>query len=603
MNRRWVTISVSLGLATAALVATAGTVAASAVSAGVGAQQASVSVMPNPVGMMDCNGHSTKYRDVKQDLGGGCTDPLGYWDGSAWRFSDNGSYVGHDEPSVKFISNAPGSGNNMTYIMQLSTDPVAAPTVPSKGKAVSDYAELSPAPWFGLPICDPNSYPENPCTPDSDANGGAISDPNAAGSAFMELQFYPPGFTPFVDSQSCDPTHWCAAVTIDSLEAQFNFVDLNPACTEPVNFAYLQRNGIPAGPPSPQLTDLSTFTPNSETLLMNPGDTLVTTIKDTSQGLLTEVTDLTTRQSGYMVASARNGFMNTNYQTCAGTPFNFHAEYNTAAQQNQVPWAALEGGVLMEQEIGHFEACGSVTNSLPYSTGYQDGQTFSDPSMFQTCVGGSEAPSLTGEGGCDLSTGICQNPTTEGGAACPSNNFASGYLCEFSDAACFPAGARTIEVNGVPQVVSWPIAGCQANFFQNGDLDFDGTPYIRDWPDGSPNHPTTFSYVGPISNGRSYPKIQFETDVAGSENNCDIFSGSGCEVPPLTDGNQPAFYPFWTIGRSPFLGCAWNFGNVIPGRTVRNFNFDSEYGTADTARYGGTLTSPVLPNPMNSTTC
>ena len=51
----------------------------------------------------------------------------------------------------------------------------------------------------------------------------------------MELQFYPPGFTPFVDSQSCDPTHWCAAVTIDSLEAEFNFVDLNPACTEPVN--------------------------------------------------------------------------------------------------------------------------------------------------------------------------------------------------------------------------------------------------------------------------------------------------------------------------------------------------------------------------------
>ncbi len=74
-------------------------------------------------------------------------------------------------------------------------------------------------------------------------------------------------------------------------------------------------------------------------------------------------------------------------------------------------------------------------------------------------------------------------------------------------------------------------------------------------------------------------------------------------MPPLTDGNQPAFYPFWTIGRSPFFGCAWNFGNVIPGRTVKNFNFDSEYGTADTARYGGTLTSPVLPNPMNSTTC
>ena len=47
-----------------------------------------------------------------------------------------------------------------------------------------------------MPICDPKSYPQNPCTPDSDTNSGLISDPNAAGSAFMELQFYPPGFTP-----------------------------------------------------------------------------------------------------------------------------------------------------------------------------------------------------------------------------------------------------------------------------------------------------------------------------------------------------------------------------------------------------------------------
>ncbi len=155
---------------------------------------------------------------------------------------------------------------------------------------------------------------------------------------------------------------------------------------------------------------------------------------------MTEVTDLTTHQSGYMVASGRNGFMNTNYKTCAGTPFNFHAEYNTAAQQNQVPWAALEGGVLMEQEIGHFEACSSVTNSLPYSTGYQDGQTFSDPSMFQTCVGGSEAPSLTGEGGCDPSTGICQNPTTEGGAACPEQQLRLRLPVRILRRGLFPGG-------------------------------------------------------------------------------------------------------------------------------------------------------------------
>ena len=208
MGKRWArlcalfgSLIVIIGTTTAAsLAATAATGQSSAKAA------ASAGVAPNATSEMDCNGHSPKYKDVKQDLGGGCTDPLGYWNGQSWRFKDNGVYIGHDEPSVKFISQAPGTGNNMAYVMRLATDPHAQPTISPTGKTVSDYAELSPAPWFGLPICDPNSYPLNPCTPDSDTNSGAINDPNAAGSAFMELQFYPPGYAPWLDGPSCDAT-------------------------------------------------------------------------------------------------------------------------------------------------------------------------------------------------------------------------------------------------------------------------------------------------------------------------------------------------------------------------------------------------------------
>src|SRR5204863_3312572 len=53
---------------------------------------------------------------------------------------------------------------------------------------------------------------------------------------------------------------------------------------EPVNFAFIQRNGVPAGPPSPQLSDLSTVTPNSQTLMMNPGDVIRTHMWDASIG-------------------------------------------------------------------------------------------------------------------------------------------------------------------------------------------------------------------------------------------------------------------------------------------------------------------------------
>jgi hypothetical protein len=597
MGKRWARLCALAGSLIVIIgTATWGGLAASAAAARPAAASASAGVKPDSTGMMDCNGHSSKYHDVKVDLGGGCTDPRGNWGG---RFEDNGVYVGHDEPSVKFISSAPGSGNNMTYVMRLAKDPKGKPTVSPNGKTVSDYAELSPAPWFGLPICDPGSYPQNPCTPDSDSNSGGINDPNAAGSAFLEVQLYPPGYQPFVDAPSCDATHWCAALTIDSLESEFNFANLNTACEEPTNFAFLQRNGVPTGPPSPQLADVSTFTPNTQTLLMNQGDTLALSLRDTPQGLLVVANDLTTHQTGYMVASGKNGFMNTNYKTCAGTPFNFHPEYNTAKQQNQVPWAALEGGVLMEQEMGHFEPCSSITNSYPYTASYADGQTFDDPDTAQTCVGGFEGPGKVGEGPCNATTGVCQNATTEGGGACPSDNFNSGDLCEYSDMTCVPAGPRPVIVDGTTEKLNWPIAGCQDNYFQNGDLDFDGSSYIHDWPDGSATHPTSFAYIGPFTHGRSYPQIQFETDIAGSEADCNVATGAGCTAPPL----GAKFYAFWSLSRSHQLGCSWNFGDVIRGRTITDFGGDAQYGTPNVARYGGTLTSPVLANPQTKRWC
>jgi hypothetical protein len=75
---------------------------------------------------------------------------------------------------------------------------------------------------------------------------------------------------------------------------------------------------------------------------------------------------------------------------------------------------------------------------------------------------------------------------------------------------CVPAGPRPVNFNGTVVKLSWPISGCQDNFFQNGDLDFDGSSCINDWPDGSPNHPTSFEYIWPFSHGKSYPQIQFE---------------------------------------------------------------------------------------------
>ena len=214
---------------------------------------------PNAPNELDCNGWSSVYQAVKPDFGGLCTDPITVKNGKGTRFVDNGWYVGHDEPSIKFISNKPGSGNQMTYFMQLPIDPAATPTASG---SVTDYGELSVAPWFGLPICDPNSYPQNPCKPDSDKNTG-LGAATDAGSAFLELQLYPPGFTPFIDSESCSKTKWCSALTIDSLECTFGFATCNPDLRRARATLRISRtNGVPTGPPNPQLTDVSTFLPN-----------------------------------------------------------------------------------------------------------------------------------------------------------------------------------------------------------------------------------------------------------------------------------------------------------------------------------------------------
>ena len=96
-------------------------------------------------------------------------------------------------------------------------------------------------------------------------------------------------------------------MTIDSLACNFGFEFCNSNCEEPVNFAWIQRDGVPAGPPSPQLTNVQTTTPNSQTLMMSQGDSIKLTIKDTRDGLKIVIDDLSTGQSGSMVASEATG--------------------------------------------------------------------------------------------------------------------------------------------------------------------------------------------------------------------------------------------------------------------------------------------------------
>jgi hypothetical protein len=124
------------------------------------------------------------------------------------------------------------------------------------------------------------------------------------------------------------------------------------------------------------------------------------------------------------------------------------------------------------------------------------------------------------------------------------------------------------------------VTGCQDDLVQNGDLDFDGTPYWPDWPTSTtPNtFPSTFLQRAPTTvGGANYPQFQFQTDVALSESTCAGPAGPGCAVPPP---NAPgAFYPYWTNSSA----CTWEFGNMSNGNT---FGQDAQYGTNQFATIG-----------------
>ncbi|MGN6377852.1 MAG: hypothetical protein ACTHNU_02775, partial [Gaiellales bacterium] len=411
---------------------------------------------------------------------------------------------------------------------------------------------LTLAPWFSMNLCDSHSFPQTACRPRSDSNA-----PNPStgypggGSAFMELQFYTPGFAPFSTSISCDNTHWCSALTIDSLECQADGT-CNDTCSEPVNFAWIQGNGVPTGPPSPQESNLATYTPNSHTLMMNQGDTIRIHMFDANvrggRALEIRETDLTTGRSGYMIASAANGFMHTDMADCAGDPFNFQPEYNTARHANTSPWGFGFYNITTQYEIGHFEPCTRITGKV------------SGP-------------------GIDTFWNNCKGPYE------PAADSTNADL-EPNDSPCFPKG-DTHGGTAPPNQVT----GCDVFNDAIGDLDYDGSSYRADWPTAvHPNsYPSTFLQQAPTTHGHSYGKIQFVTDTSATQSGCDLTSGAGCTLPPPGPGH---FYPYFTLARVAGH-CQWEFGNVRNGNTFGRF---SQYGAVGPGSLGA-FESPIRRTP------
>jgi hypothetical protein len=479
------------------------------------------------------------------------TNPLNY----------QGQYSGHDEPSLLFYSNTTGAGNSSLYHLTLPSDP---PTTPNQaGTGGTWNFQLHPTFWFGMAMCDDQSAPnvggssvgaQIPCTPDSDANIFTGTTPGASdymgltpGTAFMEMQFYPPGWAAKPFGVSCGSTQWCAAMTIDSFSQNentgvVNNADcLNRAGEEYVNFALITKSGQSQGPADPLRQTAASFTAGPDTLVMSSGDQLTANLRDTPAGFRVDITDHTTGQSGSMTASTANGFGHPLFQptasTCGDQAAAFHPMFSTSSERTRVLWAAHSYNVAFSDEIGHFEYCKQIN---------------------------------------------------VGKATCASKGVTDPGGTDSDDNGCFklPIGGTTQTLNGCTDT----------------DVDFDGPEYFDTWPGTLKNattdatlHATPIRFASPLINGTTnYDRVAFETDLPRIEfattppcqrhvsNPSDPSPGSGCVNPPP----GTSFYPFFSTGTSGGQ-CVWQEGgNFIPG-TVNNFggNSATEYGNLQDQLY------------------
>ncbi|HET6876114.1 MAG TPA: hypothetical protein VFH38_01140 [Jatrophihabitans sp.] len=467
--------------------------------------------------------------------------------------SPRGGYVGHDEPALNFYSGAAGSGNNVWTTMTLPKD---ATTKPSHG-GVPNF-EQHVAFWFGMAMCDNQSAP-NPggspqganvaCKPNSDANAFTSNDPSNPkyiglhpGVAFMEMQFYPPGWVDWPAGDSCAGQFYCAALNIDSLNENYNTGQinnndcLNKVGIEPANFAFITKNGVATGPANPLDATAATYTPDpTQDLFMKPGDRIKLHMFDTSAGFKVVIKDLTAGTQGSMTASAANGFgaidFAPNAASCTVTDTNFHPAYATSSPKTRVPWAAHSYNVGYSDEIGHFEHC--------------------DPGA------------ISGEGG------DCFASSDDPEDIDPDNNY------------CFDAAASSL----------YKVTGCYGE-----DSDFDGPPYDFAWPGTGKTHaadvalhgtPVTFTGLRYGSAAKRYSRVAFEADLPRIEslttppcqrhvqNPRDASPGAGCRGLPA----GASFYPIFTTHKVS-TGCVWQEGGTKLPNTTNTFGGSSrtEFG-------------------------
>ena len=373
----------------------------------------------------------------------------------------------------------------------------------------------------------------------------------------MEMQFYPPGNPPFVDS---DELRRHALVRradhrqpgVHRRLRELSTPTVRSRSTSPSSRGTACRPGRRRR----RTSDLGTFMPNSETLLMNPGDKITVHMFDApapggGDAFKVVINDLTTHRAASCRPRPPTASRTPRWPTARARRSTSSRSTTRPRPANIIPWAALQTNISTEFETGHWEPCTSLSDPI-------------SPNPVDPADTGGTLQRV-------------QRPVRERRPAGQHDRRRPVTRSATTPAIPIP-GYDGPGTSTPPDVIT----GCQDNIFQNGDLDFDGSPYWTEWPTGTrptiypstfrgtvPDHerPAVLAVLLPDRHRAERVDVHGDSATPHPERLHRAAAGAGRVLPVLE--------PSRSVGGI----CALEFGNVSAGLGVTDFGKDAQYGT------------------------
>ena len=145
-------------------------------------------------------------------------------------------YVGHDEPSLLFYSNQAWFGQPDAVQHDASDRPSGLKSAKALLPVRAERRDVARDGSVRHPVLPGAGVDLHARQRLQHRRPGGVAQ-SSPGTAFLELQFYPPGWVPWptwavaVGASSCDPTSWCAAMNVFSvLEDPVDGTTQNSTC-------------------------------------------------------------------------------------------------------------------------------------------------------------------------------------------------------------------------------------------------------------------------------------------------------------------------------------------------------------------------------------